>query len=199
MEKFVYLGLIFSILNACLRLTDSGATSIYRLYSPVVIIFILYANGKAYAKDIFVMGGAFLYSGIVSLIFYQHISINMWVFAFYIFFLYILVKYLFLSDSCFEDNFWGFLHGVTVVSMVLAWIQFFVRIPYPYLELAHPPGVNIFMGNENELAVPWGCMFNIYLYKTIFEKKKRFIVILINILFFLFINEAKLTLIGLVV
>ena len=88
---------------------------------------------------------------------------------------------------------------VTIVSIILCWIQFFIRIPYPYLELAQDPGVNIFMSNENEIGEPLGFMLVIYLYRFIFCKCKHDILIICNILFFLFVNDAKLTMIGIFV
>lgn len=193
----LYSLLVFAVLNATLRFTESGMTTLFRILAPFVFLFVIYSDFKAYKKDIAVILIAIVYSIVVSLVFYQHIAVNMLAFLMYLFALYVFMKHLLRTDKYFEENFWSFLNIVTICTLILCWIQYFIRVPYPFLNLAHDPGVNVFMSNENELAEPLCCMLLIYLFKVLFQRKWKYLLLIANILFFTYINDAKMCLIGL--
>lgn len=192
----IYSLLVFSVLNATLRFTESGMTTLFRILAPFVFLFVICSDFKAYKKDIMVILIAIAYSVVVSLVFYQHIAVNMLAFLMYLFALYVFMKHLLRTDTQFEKNFWNFINTVTICTLILCWIQYFNRVAYPYLELAADPGVNVFMSNENELAEPLCCMLIIYLFKVLFQRKWQYLLIAVNILFFTYINDAKMCLIG---
>lgn len=192
----IYSLLVFSVLNATLRFTESGMTTLFRILAPFVFLFVIYSDFKAYKKDIMVILIAIAYSIVVSLVFYQHIAVNMLAFLMYLFVLYVFVKHLLRTDTQFEKNFWIFINTVTICTLILCWIQYFNRVAYPYLELAADPGVNVFMSNENELAEPLCCMMILYLFQVLFRKKWKYLLLIANILFFTYINDAKMCLIG---
>lgn len=192
----LYSLLVFAVLNATLRFTESGMTTLFRILAPFVFLFVIYSDFKAYKKDITVILLAVAYSIAVSLIFYHHIAVDMLAFLMYLFVLYIFTKHMYRTDRYFEKNFWDFLNIITICTLILCWIQYFVRVPYPFLNLAHDPGVNVFMSNENELAEPLCCMLLIYLFAVLFRRKWKYLLLIANILFFTYINDAKMCLIG---
>ena len=194
----IFSVLIFAIANATLRFCDSGMTSLYRLLSPFLFLCILLVHWKWFKREIIVLFAGIVYGLTVSILFYKHVSFDMWAFLMYMFVLYIIVRVLFYTASDFSAEFFRFLNIVTICTLVLCWIQLFVRIPYPFLVLPKKGGVNVFMSNENELTVPLACMFVVYLYKIVFEKSWKYIPQVLCIAFFAFINDAKLSLIGMV-
>lgn len=193
----VYLLLTFGVLNACLRLTSSGMSSLFRILSPLIFLIIVFS--RRYLKAVMLMLFLFSYSTVVSLIFYKNIAWDMWVFLLYLFILYILMDYLKIKEKCFEKNFLAYLNMVTTVAIILCWMQFLFRIPYPYLSLPNYPAINVFMSNENEIAAPLACMCIIYIYKVLFEKEKKYVLLIINICLIMYINDAKLSMIGLTI
>lgn len=195
-HKVLYTLLILAILNATLRITGHGMTSLYRLLSPFVFMGIGLFCWPWFKKEITLCTVAVIYGLTVSAIFYHTISVDMWAFLGYIVILYIFVMVIYHTTEDFTQAFFKFLNYTTIITLVLCWIQFFVRIPYPYLELARDPGVNVFMNNENELAAPLACMLIIYLYLTFFQKKWKYGILVANIAFFLYINDAKMSMLG---
>ena len=195
----IYALLIFAILNATLRIFDSGMTSFYRILAPFVFLFIIYSDFKTYKKDLFIIIGALLYSTVVSVVFYRHIAVDTCIFLIYLFALFVFVKYLRLNDPQFEKHFWKFLDVITVCTLILCWIQLSNRKVYPHLLLPVDPGVNVFMSNENELAQPLCCLLPLYLFKALFKGRKIYWLTIVNILFFAYINDAKLCLLGVAV
>lgn len=188
--------LVFSIVNATLRFTDSGMTSVYRLVSPFLFVLIMFLHWKWFKREIVIVAIGIIYGLTVSIIFYGHISFDMWVFLAYLCILYAIVRIFYFTSIDFASEFFRFLNVVTICTLVLCWLQYFVRVPYPFLHVPNDPGVNVFMSNENELAAPFACMFAVYMYKILFERKWKYIPIVINIAFFVYINDAKLSLIG---
>lgn len=195
-QWLLYLMLVFSIVNATFRLTASGMTSAYRLLAPFLFAAVMLCYWKRFTKELIWLAVAVVYGVAVSLMFYRHIAFDMWVFLGYLFILYVFVKTLYDHSQDFTVSFFRFLNIVTVITLVLCWLQFFIRVPYKYLELATDPGVNVYMSNENELAEPLACMLIIYLYRMFFKKEWKYSILAVNILFFVFINDAKMCLLG---
>ena len=195
-QGLFYLMLVFSVINATFRLTESGMTSAYRLMAPFLLAAVMLCYWKHFIKETLVLAAAVVYGIGVSLMFYRHIAVDMWVFLIYLFALYVFVKWIYNSAQDFTASFFQFLNIVTVITLVLCWFQFFIRVPYKYLNLAADPGVNVFMSNENELAEPLACMLIIYLYRIFFKKEWIYSVQAVNIVFFIFINDAKMCLLG---
>ena len=192
----IYLLLVFSVVNATFRLTESGMSTPFRLLSPVMAAAMLFLYWKRFAKALTWLAVAAIYGITVSVLFYRHVAFDMWVFLGYLFILYLLVMMLYHSLEDFTRTFFRFLNLITVITLVLCWLQFFIRVPYKYLNLAADPGVNVFMSNENELASPLCCMLMIYLYRIFFKKECIYSVQAVNIVFFIFINDAKMCLLG---
>ena len=192
----LYALLILSIGNASLRLTDGGMSSFFRILAPLFVIAICFNYRTKLFKSLIVVLGGILYSVAVSLIGYGTVMFEYIIFAIYIYAVFVIMFCIRETVDDFELNFWNFLHITTSIVLILAVIQFFVRIPYPFVTLPVKRGINLFMSNENEMALPLGMMSFIYLYKMLFNKKKKYLLHFALILVIIFINDAKLTLIG---
>lgn len=192
----LYILLIMAICNASLRFTTNGMFSLFRLFSPAVALILLIKNFNKLKKSILILSLGILYSIVVSLLNYSIIKFEYIVFVLYIYVIYIIIFDIQIHTFNFEEKFWKFIHIVTVISLFLAFIQFFIRVPYPYVDLPAEHGINLFMSNENELGEPLGFISIIYLYKILFENKKKYIFHLFSIITILFINDAKLTILG---
>lgn len=192
----ISLILIFSVVNASLRLTENGMSSIFRIISPVFILILLISNIHRYKNSIIFMLVFYVYSLIVSIYIYNYIAFEYYIFFAYIYIVFILIKTYKIYALDFKREFFRFLDVITTISVILCIVQFFVRIPYPHVSLPAERGMNIFMGNENEMGEPLGCMLILYTYKYIFENDKSHIVLMILICGILFCNDAKLTIIG---
>lgn len=192
----LYILLVLAIGNASLRLGSDGMSSFFRLLSPLFAILIFARRYKKLSSSLLVLLSGTVYSIFVSMIGYGTISYEYLVFVDYIYIVYIVVFEIKNIEANFEVAFWNFLHYITVITLVLAFIQYFVRIPYPYVELPAEHGMNLFMSNENELGEPLGFMSLIYLYKVLFENKRKYIPMIALIILIEFINDAKLTILG---
>lgn len=144
----IYIMLIFAILSGPLRLTNNGMTSIYRMISPFVIMFVLCHRLNDYKKDIVFMLTFLGYSILVSLAFYKRISYDQTVFAIYIFIEYVLIKYIKIKEADFEKQFWRFINIFTVITIILAWIQRYTGYIMPFMD--KPVGVRT-------VTVFWRC------------------------------------------
>lgn len=190
----IYALIIFAVLNATLRFSDNGMTSLYRILSPLPFLFYSIKYLSRIYKTIIFSIVFMLYSIVVSLMYYNYVY---W--EYYVFFLYLVVLFVFVRvlsfESGFKSTFFKFLDCLTMISIVLCLIQYFVRIPYPFLKLPAKNGMNIFMSNENEIAEPMGCMLLIYFYRMLFLRKNHLIKMALIILIIM-VNDAKLTLFG---
>ena len=70
----ISLILIFSVVNASLRLTENGMSSIFRIISPVFILILLISNIHRYKNSIIFMLVFYVYSLIVSIYIYNYIA-----------------------------------------------------------------------------------------------------------------------------
>lgn len=195
----LFLLLILAIGNASLRLSEDGMTSFFRILSPVVVGVILLNRRKKLGKSFVCVMFGVIYSIAVSLMGYGSIAYEYIVFVLYIYAVFVIMVDIKESSDDFEYSFWKFLHITTTVVLILAFIQIFVRVPFPYVAMPRTPAVNLFMSNENELAEPLGFISLVYLYKILFENKKKYVFWLLAIDALLFVNDAKLTIIGCVV
>lgn len=196
----IYIMLIFAILSGPLRLTNNGMTSIYRMISPFVIMFVLCHRLNDYKKDIVFMLTFLGYSILVSLAFYKRISYDQTVFAIYIFIEYVLIKYIKIKEADFEKQFWRFINIFTVITIILAWIQRYTGYIMPFMD--KPVGVRtvtVFFGGVNELGGAMACVFILYIFAIIFYRRWIYIPLCGCILFFVYINDAKLSLLGIIV
>ena len=164
--------LILAIGNASLRFIQNGMSSFFRLISPCIVLGLLLLNADKYTKLLAAFLLTVSYNIAVSLFFYNYINIEFYVFLAYMFIVLLLVKTYQIYSENFENDFFVFLDIVTVITLLLASVQYFVRIPYPFVRLPAKRGMNLFMSNENELAEPLGCMMLIYAYRLIFNKEK---------------------------
>lgn len=195
----IRLILIFSVVNASLRLTENGMSSMFRIISPVFVLVVLLSNIHKYKSSILFILTFYVYTIIVSIFVYNYIAVEYYIFLAYIYIVFILVKAYKIYALDFKIEFFRFLDMITIISIILCIVQFFVRVPYPYVSLPAGRGMNIFMGNENEMGEPLGCMLILYLYRYLFEKDKSHKILMILICGILFCNDAKLTIIGCVI
>lgn len=198
-KTIVCFVLILAIGNASLRFSENGMSSLFRLISPSIALVFVLINTKKYTKLVAVLLLTVGYNFAVSLIFYHNINVKYYIFLIYMFIVLILVKTYYIYSKDFENDFFRFLNFITSVIIILAGIQYFVRIPYPFVRLPAYRGMNLFMSNENELAEPLGCMLLVYAYRTIFKNEKQHVWKIISIIGITFINDSKLTIIGYVI
>lgn len=191
--------LILAIGNASLRFIQNGMSSFFRLISPCIVLGLLLLNADKYTKLLAAFLLTVSYNIAVSLFFYNYINIEFYVFLAYMFIVLLLVKTYQIYSENFENDFFVFLDIVTVITLLLASVQYFVRIPYPFVRLPAKRGMNLFMSNENELAEPLGCMLLIYAYRLIFKKEKSHAWKILAIIAITFINDSKLTILGYVI
>lgn len=151
---------------------------------------------NAYKKELAFMSMFLLYSCTVSLIFYKHIAVDQSIFALYIFFEYILIKNIKGRTADFEKSFWSFIDKCTVITIILAWVQRFTRYILPYMDKPVGNGVNVFFGGVNELGGALTCVFVIYIYAILFYKRWAYMIPSVCILYFTYINDAKLSIMG---
>ena len=192
----LYILLIFAIGNASLRFGTYGMSSYFRIFSPIVATILFVKNYKKLSKSFLIVLIGIIYSVLVSIIGYGIISYEYLVFVGYIYVVFIIIYEIKNKSVDFEKNFWKFLHSITLITLLLAFIQYFIRVPYPYVKLPAEHGMNLFMSNENELGEALGFMSLIYLYKILFENKKQYVPIIGIIIVVEFINDAKLTILG---
>lgn len=72
----------------------------------------------------------------------------------------------------------------------------FYRFTFPFVSLPVERGVNLFFSNENELAAPLAALGIVYIFTFYFMKRKQDGIKFICIMLILFINDAKLCVIG---
>ena len=202
-DTYLYVLIMFAIMSSFLRLTDNGMTSLYRLLGPMGVFVCLARRLKTFSKDLVIYIIMILYSTFVSMLFFEHIEVNQVVFTTYVFFLYILIKELRYRDKNFEYNFWRFIHVITTMTIVCAWFQHFVPYVLPYLAPPMKKGaMSVYFTNENELSAALSSVFVIYLYIIFFTKKKLTPMLIFNIIsipIMGFMNDAKLSLIGIII
>lgn len=191
--------LVFAIANASLRFTSSGMSSLFRITSPLFILLLFIQKIQNYMKSLFFILSMVTYSLIVSIIYYHNIAWNYYIFLLYMYFIYVLVKYYTVKSDNFQEEFFGFIDKVTVITLFLCGIQYFIRISYPHTVELYGRGVVVYMWNENELAAPLACMLILYTYRVMFESRREYLWKIIPIVFILYINDAKLSIIGVVV
>ena len=191
----IYLTIVFAMLSATLRLSASGMSSLYRLSAPFVAGAVLMKCFRAYLKDTIVFGALMAYSVLVSALFYN-VQADFVGFAGYLFFLWIIIKYLKLKDKNFDKAFFDFLHFCTVITIMLAWLQLVTRYTLPYTHKMSPKAVCVYFHNENEFSEAMGCMFAIYSYLIMIKKRYIYIPLAGSIFVFSFLNDAKLTAMG---
>lgn len=196
-KVFVYFTIVAALLNATLRFSESGATTVYRLLAPFVVVPILLKYYRYYRTEIVGFGFLILYSIGVSILFYSFISYEYILFAIYIFAEYVLIKWCKITDENFSFNFYRFISVVTTITIIAAFVQYFFRYTLPYLALPAYNGVNVFMSNENELGEAFACVALVYFYLLLYKKHYKLILPIVSILFFLFIGDVKLSLLGL--
>lgn len=195
-KGLVYSVLVMAVLNAVLRFSNSGATTLYRLVSPPIVLYIVATQFRKFAKSIAFFMALLVYSCIVSLLFYAVIPVEYILFSIYIFTIYVLVKYCQIIDKDFERNFFAFIHIITLITIGASILQYFTRYTLPYLKLPAYRGVNVYMSNENELGEAFACVFILYVFLIVFRKKIRLVLPTAFIVFFLFIGDVKLSIIG---
>lgn len=195
-KLFGYITLITSFMNATLRLTESGASTIYRLISPFIFIYICLKNMKQ-MKNAIIFYAAFVGYGLLASIFYHHIDFSGYMFALYLLVEFVIVKYLTIKEKNFSASFFSFLDINTIIIIIFGLIQYIIPYTMPHLpDRGHT--ITFYFWNENELSQAIACMAVIYLYKCFFFKDRRDGVKAVIIFIIIYINDAKLSLLGLV-
>lgn len=191
--------LVFAIANASLRLSPSGMSSLFRITSPLFVVLLFIQKAQDYMRSLIFFFSMIIYSLIVSKIYYNNVAYEYYIFMLYIYFVYVLIKYYSDKVDNFQEEFFSYIDKVTIITLFLCGVQYFIRIPYPYTTELYEHEVVVYMWNANELAVPLACMLILYTYRVMFERAKRDLWKIIVIIFILYINEAKLSIIGAVV
>lgn len=192
----LYFILVLALLNGPLRLTSSGATSLYRLIAPVAIAIIIVKRVGYYKNDLLILLGFILYSLFVSLVFYNHISFDQTAVLIYVFFIYLIMKEIKRRSNRFNNDFWRFLNIVTHATIVAAWLQYFFHYTVPYMETSIGQPVGVYLSNGNELSEALVCVFILYIFLIVIYKQYKYIPACISILFISFVNDAKLSILG---
>lgn len=196
LNKNIYLLLFLAITNASTRFTTHGITSLYRILTPFFVVFLLVKYKDKFKKSILFSLILIIYTIVISFYFYNIFLYKYIIFYLYIYMCYILIKIYKLKNLNFEEKFWKFLNFITTLSIIMCIIQLFIRVPYPNVRLLGKPNVNIFMHNENEISVALGLMCIIYFYRLNFKKEKKAMLKIFLIMLIIYINEAKITIIG---
>lgn len=196
----LYLVLLMAFANASLRFNAAGYSSWYRLISPIVFFYIVLVGHKRLINAMVFFAIAFIYSIFVSTIYYHNVFINYHINLIYIMVCYVIVFRLKNIEKDFDDTFFSFLDKTTVVILVLAFLQLIIHKPYPFVLIsANRTAVNLFFSNENELGEPMACMVIIYMVRQFVKKEKKHLVKILLIFLLLFLNDAKLSLLGAIV
>lgn len=188
--------LVLAVGNASLRFSQNGMSSFFRLISPCIVLVLTLLKPSKYTKWIAILLLTIGYNVAISIVFYRNVNVEYYIFLIYMFIILLLIKTYHMHSDDFENEFFSFLDFITKIIILLAIIQYFIRIPYPFVKLPAYRGMNLFMSNENELAEPLGCMLIIYTYRAIYKAEKRHLWKMVLIIAITFINDSKLTIIG---
>lgn len=198
LKNIVFLVLIFAFLGESLRFTESGTTEIYKWISiiPFCYIFIKYFNH--FYKETLVVAMLSAYSLLVSLAFCGRVSFEEMLFVVYVFVLYCLVKYIYITEKeKFGDVFWKFLNVVTVLTLLICLLELIFDISFPNIKGNGP--VNAYFANMNDLCETMSFLAIIYFFRFLFMKKRWEIIPVVLIAALDFVDDAKLSFIGMVV
>ncbi len=191
-----YVILVFSFMNATLRLTESGISTIYRLISPFLFMYICIKNIKQMEKAI-IFYIVFVCYGLLASIFYCHIDFSGYMFALYLLVEFIIIKYLSIKEKDFSRSFYSFLDINTMIIIVFGLIQYVFPFTMPHLQdRGHT--ITLYFWNENELSQAIACMAVLYLYRYFIERDKKSGLKAILVFMIIYINDAKLSLMGLI-
>lgn len=192
-----YFVLFLAFANDSFRFTSSGLTSFYRLVSPFLIFFLLTRGIKIYINAFKVFFIFAVYSLVISLIYYNQIQYEYYFFAGYLLIEYMIIRYLKEKmGRTFDKNFFIFLDKIGTLLIIVGFFQMFYRFTFPFVSLPVERGVNLFFSNENELAAPLAALGIVYIFTFYFMKRKQDGIKFICIMLILFINDAKLCVIG---
>ncbi|NBH74048.1 O-antigen ligase domain-containing protein [Clostridiaceae bacterium] len=192
-----YFVLFLAFANDSFRFTSSGLTSFYRLVSPFLIFLLLFKGISIYFNVFKVFFMFMVYSLLTSLIYYGQIQYEYYLFAGYLLIEYIIIRYLKEKmGKTFTVNFYRFLDKIGIFLIIAGFFQMIYRFTFPFVKLPVEHGINLFFSNENELAAPLAALGIIYIFTFYFMKKKQDGIKFICAFFILFINDAKLSIIG---
>lgn len=202
----VYIVVLFAILNGPLRLSADGMTSLYRIFGPLLGLYVIGINfhNHKYRKELLLFILMMVYSAFVSIVFYNHIEFQEVVIVIYVFILYTIIRYMKTKDVNFNEDFMNFLDAICFITVLLAWLQMFVPYSVPFIENATiRRAVNVYFSNENELGSALACITLVNVFQMMYlGVKKRRALILFDItssIFIMYKNDAKLSLLGTVV
>ncbi len=195
-KLFCYITLITSFMNATLRLTESGASTIYRLISPFIFLYICLKYMKQ-MKNAIVFFAVFVCYSLLASILYNHIDLSGYMFLLYLLVEFVIIKYLTITEKNFSKCFFSFLDINTLVVIIFGLIQYSIPYSMPHLpDRGHT--ITFYFWNENELSQAIACMAVIYLYRFFFLKKRKDGIKAAIIFIIIYVNDAKLSLLGLV-
>lgn len=146
---FILIWVMF--LDTILRINPDIKISLFRAISPILLIFLSLVKPKSIVYFLIFSIGAIVYSYLVTFFVSPFSELSI-IFLFYFIslgFIYILVQYLVRLNG--EQNFFKLLYISYIITIVLAFIQFFFGGIYPNTQ-NRLPEINIFFWNGNELA-----------------------------------------------
>ena len=191
----IYIIIALGFAGASVRITDSGWTEIFRWASLLTCFVIIPRKFHRYKRPLLFFGALLIYNTAVSALIYGKIQIDIYPFYIFLFLLYVLVKYLRCEDKDFNNSFFSFLDVTTVSIILFGFAQYYFGFNLPHIQDRMDKVIYLFFWNENELSVAISCMSLIYFYRFLKGNKKEVIKV-VGILIIDYINDAKISLIG---
>ena len=197
-RTFIYFIFITALMQATLRMGPQSFISLYRILLPFVYFIFFLPHIKTYKKEIIFFFIYFIWNLLATLLYIGNTSEFM-VFSVHIlcdFGIYILLNEIRRNETDFYNKIFNFLNIVILITIVLYFIQLFVSFDWPNVV----KGSNsTYFWNENEMGCVLGAMAMLYFYDFKISKSLMQFIKVIVILLILFLADAKLSLIGVIV
>lgn len=189
---WVYGLLLLAFLEMSLRV---GSISAFRLAIPFLFLAVVLPRFLIFKKELIFLGLLLLYNTMILVIFGgdQALFIQFFIHTLAVFSVVVLVKYLKIFDENFERRFFRFLDGFTMVTLLLFVFQYLYRFNLPGTVLGR---VNTFYWTENEMGMSLAVMGCLYFQHFVFRRTKIDLLKLLAILGVLYLNDNRISLIG---
>lgn len=194
-HPWILIVVFSAYMNSILRLSINSNMSLFRVLIPIIIIHMISKMKLDMIRFCFFGTFVFYYSLITSFLIsdYENFDLVFTLHFILVPFCYYLVNHIINCGGLnYVYNLFKFLYKLMIV---LSLIQFFFGGVYPNVQ-DRLPQVNIFFWNENELTAVYAVFIPLFF---LLEKKTIFNIIwLILGLFFIYVSDARLLMIGVV-
>ena len=153
--RFIFFSiLVFSYLNAVLRVSPESKFTLFRILIPLIFIYTLFDSFYQFRKFYIILLALLIYGFINSVFISKWHSFNFAYFLHYatLLLLFFLVKV--YSNKFGFDVFYKHLKQFYIFMVFMGFIQILTKIPWPNVELRDSP--NIFFSVENDYAAALG-------------------------------------------